>query len=283
MLLIIQERGRHPENREYRECECLARAFGRLKVPCVVTGQGYESFAAWDELIACASSVLVLENYGMMKWLPRSLKHFPGPKTFWCIDSHVALGRHLQECDTFLFDRVLCSVAVHAGRFGKAGTWLPNAFPADLIMPLQAPSVHDVGFCGSWVRNRKEFYDAVSRQVPVHYDIRVLGDAMVRAIRGYSIHLNRNYSIDLNYRTYETMGAGTFLLTNKTDRLLDLFKPGIHLATYDTVADCVEQIHYYLKDPIRRMHVERAGAKEVHANHSYDARARWMVEKGVAV
>jgi len=283
MLLIVQERGRHEGNREYRECECLSRAFTRLGVENQVTGKGYESFACWDELLAKASSILVLENYGMLNWLPRAVRYFSGQMAFWCIDSHVALERHLSECAAFGFGTIICSVHAHVSKFGANARWLPNAFPSDLIKPMEAPKKHDVGFCGNWVTGRRPFYDAVSRHIPVHSDIMVIGDEMVRAVRSYSIHLNRNYSIDLNYRTFETLGAGTFLLTNNTDKLLDLFSAGVHLDTYDSVEDCVAKIRMYLSDPVKRMHIERAGCKEAHEKHSYDARAAWMLERGVVV
>lgn len=282
MLLIVQSKGKHRENLRYRECECLERAFTRLGVKTQVTGMGYESFECWDELIAYASSVLVLENYGMLQWLPKSFRHVGVPKVFWCIDSHVALKRHLRECDTYQFDQVLCSVGAHVDKFGDNALWMPNAYPADLIRPnTDITKRHDVGFCGNWVTGRRDFYERVAKRVPIHTDIMVLGDSMVRAIQRYRVHLNRNYSVDLNYRTYETLGAGTFLLTNKTDRLMDLFKPGTHLDTYDSADDCVEKIHHYLKHTEERELIAHQGAQMVRDQHSYDSRARWMLKRGV--
>jgi len=283
MLLIVQSKGKHRPNLRYRECECLARAFTRLGVKSQVTGLGYESFDCWNDLIAQASSVLVLENYGMLEWLPKTLTHINVPKVFWCIDSHVALKRHLRECDTYQFDMVLCSVGAHVDKFGDRALWMPNAYPSDLIGPnADIRKRHDVGFCGNWVRGRREFYDNVMmREVPIHTDIMVLGDSMVRAIQGYRIHLNRNHSIDLNYRTYETLGAGTFLLTNKTDHLLDLFKPGAHLDTYESADDCVEKIRHYINHPDEREAIAKRGHEVVKQSHTYDARARWLLRRGV--
>lgn len=282
MLLIVQSKGKHRPNLRYRECECLARAFARLGVKAQVTGLGYESLDCWDELIAQASSVLVLENYGMLQWLPKSFRHVNVPKVFWCIDSHVAMKRHLRECDTYQFDTVLCSVAAHVDKFGNHALWLPNAYPADLIGPnADIQKEYDVGFCGNWVRGRREFYEQVQQRVPVQTDIMVLGDSMVRAIQRYRVHLNRNHSVDLNYRTYETLGAGTFLLTNRTDKLLDLFKPGAHLDTYESVEDCVEKIKFYLAHPEEREAIAQNGYELVRARHTYDARAKWLLKRGV--
>jgi len=285
MLLIIQSRGKHPENREYRECECLSRAFTRQGIPNQVTGLGYESFAAFNELLAAATTVLVVENYGMTKWLPRTLRHFHGPRVFWCVDSHVAMNRHVQECDAYKFSMVLCSVAAHVNALkgpGRQARWCPNAYPSDLIQPVRrGEKRHDVGFCGSWVTGRRPFYEKVAKRARIQTDIRVLGDAMVEAVRSYRIHLNRNYSVDLNYRTYETMGAGTFLLTNPTDNLLNMFTPGVHLDVYRSVDECLKKIDYYLTHPHEREAIAANGCHQVQRKHSYDARARWMIEEGV--
>ena len=47
---------------------------------------------------------------------------------------------------------------------------------------------------------------------------------MVKAINSYKIHFNRNHSKDINYRTFETLGCQTVLVTNNTDRLKDLLR-----------------------------------------------------------
>jgi hypothetical protein len=43
-ILIIQENGRHDENREFRECFNLQRSLISIGHDCVVWGLGHENF-----------------------------------------------------------------------------------------------------------------------------------------------------------------------------------------------------------------------------------------------
>jgi spore maturation protein CgeB len=77
------------------------------------------------------------------------------------------------------------------------------------------------------------------------------------------------------------MGAGTFLLTNPTDHLLNMFTPGLHLDVYRSVSECLKKIDHYLTHPHEREVIAANGCQQVQRKHSYDARARWMIEEGV--
>jgi hypothetical protein len=43
-ILLIQENGRHEENREFRECFSLHRGFKKLGINSTVWGLGHENF-----------------------------------------------------------------------------------------------------------------------------------------------------------------------------------------------------------------------------------------------
>jgi hypothetical protein len=277
-VVILQERGHHKANEVYREALNLCRAFKRQKVDAIVCGPGYYNYGQIDSLIAGADVVLCLENYERNGWVP-DLSRIKAYTVFWTIDSHVRLGVHLAFAKKHKFNMVLSSTAEIVPAYNRElffCQWFPNCYPVDLI---QKPGIvikdHDVGFCGLFPSNRKAWYDQVSRITPIHYDTFVIGDAMVKAVSGYRIHLNRNVRNDVNYRTFETLGCGTFLLTNKTDRLMDLFKEE-HLALYSDVHDCVAQIHYYLSHEQEREKMALAGYHWVRKHHTYDNRAHTL-------
>ena len=66
-ILIIQENGRHEENRHLRECFSMQRAFQFHDVDCDVWGLGHDSpepdFESYDLIIN-------LENYDETGWVP---------------------------------------------------------------------------------------------------------------------------------------------------------------------------------------------------------------------
>ena len=93
-FLIIQERGRHEKNREFREALCMKRALERAGYGCTVWGLNYDNFSIPFEEVSRGHDVLVsLENYDT-GWHP-NISKFNGLKVFWSIDSHCALAEHI--------------------------------------------------------------------------------------------------------------------------------------------------------------------------------------------
>ena len=261
-ILIIQECGRHELNRNFRESLNFQRAFERLGVSCMVWGKGYANEAVpFEEIQKDRDVIFLMENYDETGWVP-DLSKCAKNKIFWSIDAHCDLNSHLATCKKHQVDLVLSSTYSYIQEFQKIGfkgQWFPNAYPYDLIMPQPEKSkLHDIGFCGNLV-NRREWITNIRQFFPMVFDVFVIGQDMVDAVCSYRIHWNRNIGDDVNYRTFETLGCGTFLLTNETGRLSDLFEIGKHLVTYTTLEDCVAKIQYYLKNDKEREEIAKAG------------------------
>jgi hypothetical protein len=63
-ILIIQERGHHEKNREFRESENFKRAFHKLGVTCEVWGLGYSNYSVpFPDIAKNYDVVFVVENY----------------------------------------------------------------------------------------------------------------------------------------------------------------------------------------------------------------------------
>lgn len=277
-ILIIQEKGRNKENEDFREALNMKRALNRIPgTEAIVFGLRYHTLP-FHQLEDQCDAILLLENYPTGDWLP-DISSSKKPKIFWSIDSHCVLHNHIAMCHRFKIDLVLNSTRSYIQDFENNGirsVWFPNCYPSDLIGPRDCPK-SGVGFCGNIV-NRGEYISKLMNDVGMKFDQMIIGERMVRAVNSYAIGWNRNMRNDINYRTFETMGCRTFLLTNFTDGLDELFDIGKHLITYDTYGDCVDKIRYYLNHESERETIASAGHEHVRVHHTFDTRARQFID-----
>ena len=280
-FLIIQENGRHEKNRHFRESICLKRSLNRLGHECVVWGLGHDNFyIPFNDISKDFDVVLSLENYDT-GWHP-SINDFKGLKVFWSIDSHCALSLHLAHCKKSKYDLLLNSTEAYIERYRglvSSAVWFPNAYPSDLISPC--PSIersHTVGFCGSSIPQRNALIDTIDKTVTVKRDTFVIGDDMVKALSSYKIAFNYNIADDINYRTFEATAAGAMLLTNYTPNLEKLFVIGKEVIIYQSMDDILSAISHYSINEDERQTIANAGMLRSNMSHSYDERAKKLIE-----
>src|SRR6185369_7678096 len=87
-ILLIQENGRHESNREFRECQALARAFEQLGHEPVVWGLGHPGYPDRPNFERF-DLILNLENYDEKGWLPDLSETKHPVKMLWAVDEHV--------------------------------------------------------------------------------------------------------------------------------------------------------------------------------------------------
>lgn len=280
-ILIIQERGRHEANREFREALCLKRGIERAGHEAVVWGFNYENFSTpFDEVSRDCDALLSLENYDT-GWHP-DISRFKGKKLFWSIDSHCALQNHQMHCSKNKFDLLLLSNAQHSDHFrGLVGSaaWFPNGYPSDLIQPdFGIVREHDIGFCGSLIGNRSAWLDLISSKFSLKRDIFVIGNEMVRALSSYKISFNINIGDDINFRTFESTAAGAMLLTNYTPNLEKLFEIGKDVVVYESPHDLMNKVDYYLNHNDEREAIASSGRSRSMNHHTYDVRSQKLID-----
>lgn len=277
-ILIIQEKGRHEKNWMFRESLNIQRSLTKLGYESTVWGLGYENFnISFDDIEKNHDVIFLIENYPHNNWVP-DLSKSNKLKVFWSIDSHVVLNEHIEMCNKHKIDIVLNAVHGHGKYFTNQKTfYFPNAYPDDLIYPLNVEKINDVGFCGN-INNRGEWLNLINYNYKLKVDEFVIGNDMVEVINKYKIHFNRNISDDLNYRTFETLGCQTFLLTNHTPGLDELFEIGKHLITYDSADDLIQKINYYLNNETERNKIAKNGYEHVIKNHTYLKRMDQLIE-----
>jgi hypothetical protein len=274
-ILIMQSNGKHKENRLYREASCLHRSFQRIGILSECWGPGYP---AYEIPFARANKdvdvILVLENYEREGWMP-DLSAYSQLKIFWSIDAHIVLKRHIELCNHHAINILLSSTERYLKNFHvELKYWFPNCYPCDLFDVIPAmEKVQDIGFCGN-INNRSGWLELLG----IKPDVMILGNDMVRKIASYRIHWNKGIRDDINYRVFETLGAGTFLLTNKIAGLEKLLVDGRHIVTYDNGNDCIAKMRYYLLNEKEREKIAGAGHAHCKRNHTYDVRAAQLIE-----
>lgn len=89
------------------------------------------------------------------------------------------------------------------------------------------------------------------------------------------INLNitlRSIQTGIPLRIYDVLGCGGFLITNYQSELTELFTPGEDLVMYESHADLLEKIDYYLTHEDERMQIAYNGYNKVHTEHSLISR-----------
>lgn len=271
-VLIIQENGRHEENRHFRECFCMQRSLQRLGHQVDVWGLGHENYAripTWEDY----DLIINLENYDTLGWVPNLDFTDKPKKLLWSIDAHC---RGLKSYhDTFKSGKYDLILQATEDFVEDKSVWFPNCYDDTLIYPAAAKKVF-IGFCGSML-NRKGLLDFLTQKYDLRQDIMVLGQSMVEAVSSYRIHFNLNLANDINYRSFETLGCGTMLLTNYNPQYEKLgFKDGINCMMYKNVEELCAKIELCLLNSTMVETVSKAGL-ELAKEHTYSKRAEKLI------
>ena len=272
-ILIIQENGRHLENREFRECFNLQRALLRKNVDTIVWGLGHDNFnTPFQQIIKDIDVIIILENYESNGWLP-DLSNINKLKIFWSIDSHMVLMNHITTVVKNKIDIVLNAIESHQKYFKTSKTfYFPNAYPLDLISPIDGVDKNIfLGFCGSLL-NRSEILDKLENKFGLKKDIWKLGNEMVNTVNGYKIHFNKTLSNDINYRIFETMGCNTLMLTNSTENINTFFNDMENIVIYNNEIELFEKLNILYSDNDLIKKISNSGYELVKNNHTYNNR-----------
>lgn len=274
--LIIQEAGEHPENAQFRESLSLQRAlnsFGEFDVD--VWGKGYQNFNRTPDF-DLYDLIVNLENYHL-DWIPFLREVNKPVKFLWSIDAHVrGIQPYIETFQEENYDLILQATEDFVQ--DENSVWFPNCYDDSLIIPYVGTNQPtDIGFCGSRL-NRGELLDFLTQEVGLKQDIWVLGHDMVKTIKSYWIHFNQNIGNDINYRSFETLGCGTVLLTNWNLQYHKLgFVDEYNCLMYKNRLDLLNKINkYYGKynelDKIRKRGISLG------KNHTYYERAKKLIE-----
>lgn len=271
-FLIIQENGRHEKNRIFRECFCIQRALFFLGHESDIFGKGHEAkdidFNNYDIIIN-------LENYDKDDWVP-DLSGTKAKKFLWSIDAHVrGPESYEKEFKRGKYDCLLHSTLDFCSE--KYHVWFPNCFDDFLCKNLNIEKKYDVGFCGN-IMNRVKLISLLQNTIKnFKLDEFVIGHDMVNAVCGYQIHFNCNIANDINYRSFETIGCGTLLLTNYNHQYEKLGFIDFHNCIfYYSSFDLLNKINILLNDRKLLKFISNNGL-ELSKLHTYKERMKSLI------
>jgi len=275
-ILIIQENGRHEENRNFRECFCIQRSFKNLGHNAEVWGLGHDNFDGPVKKLDKYDLIINLENYDTSGWVPK-LDSVDDPiKFLWSIDPHCrGIEVYKKTFKDGNYNLILQAIKDHVD---DNSVWFPNCYDDSLIQRREhIKKEKDIGFCGSLL-NRAQILEFLSGRYGMEPDIWVLGDGMVDKINSYWIHFNINLANDINYRSFETIGCGTVLLTNRNYQYEELgFEDEKNCLMYDSIEELVSKLDLYHKNHDKLRNIGDNGF-ELAKKHTYDDRAGRIIK-----
>ena len=273
-VLVIQENGRHDTNRNYRECFSLQRAFFNLGHSCDVWGLGHSNYKTPPDFNSY-DLIFNLENY-TEDWLP-DLSQIKNPmKVMWSIDAHVRGEEVFEEIfRKSKYDYLLHSTLDYVK--DKHHIWFPNGYDEYLIKPMDVDKNIDFGFCGNFV-NRESLLRWLESEYNLHLDIFVIGDDMVKAINSYKCHFNLNIANDINYRSFETLGCKTLLMTNENHQYNALgFVDNYNCLMYNSAEDIHNKINQFREMSDDEINNIASNGYEFVKNHTYAKRVEKLL------
>ena len=112
----------------------------------------------------------------------------------------------------------------------------------------------------------------------IEYSIGAVYDEFNVLYNKSRIALNWSSLLDLNARTFEAMGMGIPLLTNRIPALDEFFEEGQHYLGFDTVPEAVEQFTYLIDDYTYADYLSLSAYEEVIEKHTYDHRIQQILD-----
>jgi len=206
---------------------------------------------------------------------------------YWAIDTHISMDVCEQKAGAakFLYAAQKAGAAALTEKLQRQVTWLPLACSRKYHWHHSAaPKTHDICFVGTVNLNpifdgRRVFLEKMFAEFPNFY----FGNRFLReATDKYAISkivLNYGIKDDVNMRVFETLASGSMLLTNRVGGIEDMFIDGKHLVLFDSIEDAISKARYYLNNGEERELVARTGQEEVLKKHTYEHRAKQIVNE----
>lgn len=215
--------------------------------------------------------------------LPYTPMETPRPMAYWCSDTHINNG---QAGDSYPYRLSVAKKADHVFVAQKAAVermksdgvpnpiWLPHAFEPQAYPKGEVlTKKYDVCFVGHVnSRNREDALDKLFSHFPNFFYGQALFDEAAQRFSESKVCFNISMTDDLNMRTFEVMGTGSFLMTNWIPTIEEHFEDGKHLVLYRSLDELIDKTKYYLDHDSEREKIAQAGYEEVIKKHKIQDR-----------
>ncbi|HZW32277.1 MAG TPA: glycosyltransferase [Isosphaeraceae bacterium] len=217
---------------------------------------------------------------GLAYHLPAGLR----PCVWWAIDTHLNFAWCREKAARF--DIVLAAQRDGAARLEAEGiapaSWLPLACDPEIHRRHEVEKVHDVAFVGNLFPGpRTELIERLRRRFRSMFAGRAYFEEMARIYSAARLVFNRSIKNDVNMRVFEAVACGWLLLTNDLvdNGQAELFRDGVHLATYREAEELLDKAAYYLQHEAIRERIAAAGRAEAVDRHTYRHRMQAVLER----
>ncbi len=218
---------------------------------------------------------------GLEYHLPPALR----PSAWWAIDTHLNFDWCREKSKRF--DHVFAAQRDGAARLESEGIvpaeWLPLACDPDVHCRCDVDKRYDVAFVGNVFPGPRA--DLLRLSFTGGFRSTFVGRAyfeeMARTYSAARLVFNRSLKNDVNMRVFEAVACGSLLLTNDLaeNGQAELFRDGVHLATYQDGDDLLDKAAYYLKHEALRERIADAGRAEATEKHTYKTRMQILLDR----
>src|SRR3989442_4990918 len=255
-----------------------------------VPGVPFDVRALWRRLPFAPDLLLVADTLGPQA-LPFGLEDVPVPRVYYAVDVH--MNFFWQRYYARLFDLVLVAQKDYVPVFDVPARWLPWGADQRVFRERGLARVRDLVFAGTVDPATRPKRAAIVACLRERFGLETFGESVEKRLTweemgalfaSSKIVLNEAILGDLNFRVFEAMACGAFLVTERIDNgLLDLFTPGEELAVYGP-DDLIPQVAHYLRADAERARIAANGARAVRERHTLGARMAELsavVEAGI--
>ncbi len=213
-------------------------------------------------------------------------------KLFWIHHGVNRWQTNLELCHSYRPDLVLLSGVLYlAPLFPAPVRFFPFAAAGKIFNgsePL-AERGHDISFVGTTYSNlyatRSMALKAIEARFGRSRKLSLQSKVYLEQLAGlYSdSRIVFNCSADLfghgmNLRTFEAMGCGALLVTDRVLDLERLFGDGEHCVVYDDIPDLLDKLEHYLAHLDEAQAIAARGRELVLGRHTYEHRARELLD-----
>ncbi|HVX12039.1 MAG TPA: glycosyltransferase [Pirellulales bacterium] len=206
------------------------------------------------------------------------------PCAWWAIDTHMDFQWCLEKARGF--DFVFAAQRDGATSLLQEGVgsaeWLPLACDPEIHGRQEAAKEFDVCFVGNLLSDSRV---GLVRLIQQYFKKTYVGQAyfqeMAKIYSASRIVFNRSVKNDVNMRVFEALASGSLLLTNDLadNGQSELFRDGVHLATYRDGHELLDKLRYYLQHDHVREKIAAAGRSKVLAEHTYRQRMEKLLAR----
>ncbi|MBY0382250.1 MAG: glycosyltransferase [Xanthobacteraceae bacterium] len=234
-------------------------------------------------------TIVIADSFQMC--VPRNLAAVPGRKLLLAADTHhgqAPLRKVIAYAQSEPFDRIaVIHDPHHLHWIAEAGiapaTYIPNVnvqHHPTVFATVRQPVIAFIGRVGAFHPRRSALIEHMQRMgVPLRVQTAQTADA-ANIFATSQISFNCSLNADLNMRVFEVLAAGGFLLTDRLSAQANLegfFIPGQDYADYDSPADLIAKVKYFLARPEECLRIAHSGQAKYLEHHSPDQRREDLI------